>query len=236
MKDEHLFFNPFRMLSPKLEYETVRIEELHEKPVSKEISLEEGLLIMISKLIEMCTLLSKCVFSGSMKQMERCEAFAQDVHAQEKILTKDLVESEVKGDLLKGLIRFPYRLERVGDLFESVLNCCRFKAKYSIPFTDKAYAELEQLFTTLREMLNNLRDAIRTPNKVILEAIIADGKKVNQMFEDFKLAHWQRLEAGFCAVEASSMYRDILDSMKSIGDYIVKMAETLMEMDKDSRN
>ena len=71
---------------------------------------------------------------------------------------------------------------------------------------------------------------------MILEAIIADGKKVNQMFEDFKLAHWQRLEAGFCAVEASSMYRDILDSMKSIGDYIVKMAETLMEMDKDSRN
>ena len=234
MKEEHLFYNPFRLLSPRLDHEIEHIEELHRRPVSEEISLEEGLLVMAGKLVEMCRLLSKCVVTGSTTQMHSCEALAKDIHTQEKILTRDLVDSNAKGELMKGLIRFPYRFERIGDMFESILNCCRIKAKKGIPFSDKAYGEMDQLFNELHEMLNHLRNAIRTPNRMILEAIIADGKKLNEMFEDFKLAHWKRMEAGFCAVEASSLYRDILDSVKSANEYLVKMSKTLLELASDA--
>jgi hypothetical protein len=54
------------------------------------------------------------------------------------------------------------------------------------------------------------------------------------MFEEFKLAHWERIEAGFCAVEASSVYRDILDSVKSVNEYLVKMTETLQELTSET--
>ena len=165
--------------------------------------------------------------------MNRCEELAHDVHHQEKILTRNLIASSVKEGLFKALIRFPYRFERIGDMFESILNCCRVKAKNGIPFSDKAYGEMEQMFHLLLEMMNNLRDAIRIPNKLILEAIIKDGKKLSEMFEEFKLAHWLRLESGYCAVEASSIYRDILDSVKSINEYLVKMSRTLLELGKE---
>jgi len=138
MKDEHIFYNPFRMLSPTLHYEIEHIEDLHKRPVSEKISLEEGLLIMISKLIEAGRLISKCVVSGSSSQMDRCGQLAKDVHLQEKILTKDLVASKVDGRLQRALIRIPYRLERIGDMFESILNCCRIKARDGVPFSDKA--------------------------------------------------------------------------------------------------
>ncbi|MDQ7784138.1 MAG: hypothetical protein RDU20_14735 [Desulfomonilaceae bacterium] len=230
MKDEHIFYNPFRMLSPALDYEIEHIEEFHQKPVSEGISLEEGLLVMISKLIEVGRLLSRSVVTSSASQMDRCEKLAKDVHRQEKILTRDLVESKVEDDLLRALIRFPYRLERIGDMFESILNCCRIKAQHGVPFSDNAYAEMDQLFNLLLEMMNNLRDALRTPNKLILRAIIEDGKKLNELIEEFKLAHWMRLEAGFCAVEASSLYRDILDSAKSVNEYVSKMSQTLLEL------
>lgn len=230
MKNQELFFNPLRMLSPKLDHDSLKIEGLHEKPVIEEVSLLEGILIMSSKLIEMCRLLSKCIVSGSVAQMDRCEALSREVHEQEKHLTRNLVRSEVERDLLTGMIRFPYRLERIGDMFESILNCCRVKASRSIPFSDKAHAELDQLFSLLLEMMTNLRDAFGTPNKVLLEAIISDGKKLGDLFEEYKVAHWQRLEAGFCAIEASSMYRDILDSVKSIDEYLVKMSATLLEL------
>ncbi len=230
MKEEHLFYNPFRMLSPKLNYEALKIEKLHTEPVRESISLQEGLLVMISKLIEMCRLLAKVVVTGSETQMKTCKALAGEIHEQEKILTRELVASDVKGELRKAMIRFPYRLERVGDMLQSILNCCRIRATNGIPFSDKALAELDQLFAALLGMMNNLRDALKVPNKVILETILSDGKRVNQLFEDYKLAHWQRLEAGFCAVEASSMYRDILDSLKSIDEYLVKMTETLLEL------
>ncbi len=32
MKDKHVFFNPFRLISPKLDREASRLEELYESP------------------------------------------------------------------------------------------------------------------------------------------------------------------------------------------------------------
>jgi Na+/phosphate symporter len=230
MKEKAIFVNPFRMLSPKLDREASRLETLHQQPVSGAVSLEEGLLIMSSKLIEMTRLLSKCVLSSNITQMDRCKELGEEVDKLEKVLTSGLVASEAKGELLKGLIRFPYRLERVGDMLESVLRCCRIKTRNSVALGDKAHEEMDLLFVALMDMLINLRDAFRAPNKVILDHVIGEGKKLNELVEDCKVAHWERLEAGFCPVEASSMFRDILDSVKSASDYIVKMAETLLEI------
>lgn len=232
MKEDRLFFNPFRMLSPKLHREAIRIEELPDKPVADGIPLEEGLLIMTGKLIEMARLVSKSLATGSAAQMEKCEALADEVHQQEKFLTRDLVGSEANRAVVDTLIRFPYRLERIGDMLESILRCSRKKAKEGIPFSEKAFGELDKLFALINEMLVDLRDAIRTPNKKILEAIRSEGRDLAILFEECKIAHWRRLEAGFCAVEASSLYRDILDSVRTIGEYLSKMSESLLELDK----
>ena len=56
MKDKRVFFNPIRMISPKLDAETLKLENFHEHPVSENLTLEEGLLVMLSKLIEMSRL------------------------------------------------------------------------------------------------------------------------------------------------------------------------------------
>jgi phosphate:Na+ symporter len=233
MKRKEVFFNPFRMLSPELDRQALRMEELYKEPVSAKITLEEGVLVMISKLIEGVRLLSKAFVSGSTAQMDRCEALAEDVDEQEDILTKGLVSAQVDRQIVKGVIRFPYRLERIGDMLESMLRCCKIKAKRNIPFSDKAHAELEQLFSMLLNLFTNLRDAFTTPNTVLLENIIADTKKLYEMIEDFKLAHWARLEAGICHVEASSLYRDILDSAKMTGEYVEKMCASLLDLDRD---
>jgi Na+/phosphate symporter len=202
MKEKALFFDPFRIISPGLNAEALRLEDLHGRPVSEPVSLQEGLLVMSSKIIEMIRLLSKCVVSGSQKQMDACESLAKQVHEQEKVLTTDLVSSKLRTDLLKGLIRFPYRMERIGDMLDTILNCCRISAGEGLPFTDKAHAELDQLFAFLLEMMTNLRDAFVTPNKFILEHTMSQSKKLGQMLLDFRLAHWKRLEGGFCSPHA----------------------------------
>ena len=56
MKDKQVFFNPIRMISPKLDAETLKLESLYKHPVSESLTLEEGLLVMLSKLIEMARL------------------------------------------------------------------------------------------------------------------------------------------------------------------------------------
>ncbi|MGO9570498.1 MAG: hypothetical protein ACLP5H_23450 [Desulfomonilaceae bacterium] len=228
MKDHRIVVNPFRMISPKLDSEALRLEELHEKPFSESVALQEGLLIMVSKTIEMTRLLSKCMVSGSRAQMDACEALGKDVHEQEKVLTKNLIASAVKTARLSDLIRFPYRLERVGDLLESILRCCRIKARDGIPFGDKAHAELDQLFALLVDMLVNLRDAFVTTNRFLVSRILTDGQNLSQALQDVRLAHWERLERGFSSPQASSLYLDILDSTTGINEYIVKMCDRLV--------
>jgi len=77
MKDEHPFYNPFRMLSPKLDHEALKIEKLHTEPLRESISLQEGLLIMVSKLMEICGLLSKAIVSGSHAQMNHVRSWQE---------------------------------------------------------------------------------------------------------------------------------------------------------------
>ena len=59
MKDHRIVVNPFRMISPKLDSEALRLEEFHEKPFSETVALQEGLLIMVSKAIEITRLLQR---------------------------------------------------------------------------------------------------------------------------------------------------------------------------------
>ena len=50
------------------------------------------------------------------------------------------------------------------------------------------------------------------------------------MIDDVRTAHWDRVEAGVCLPEASSLYRDILDSVKLGGEYVEKMSASLLAM------
>jgi len=230
MKEKTVFINPFRILSPKLDEQVEKLEELHERPFSESVTFEEGLLIMISKAIEMLRVLSKCIVTGSESSMESCQVLAHDLHRQEKVLTKNLLAAGLRAELLRGVIRLPSRLERIGDLLESILNCCRKRAREGIPLSDIAEKELGQLFSFLLDMMNNLRDALVTPNKVLIDHIQSQHLELSKMLSDFRLAHWERVERGFCAPEAGSLYLDILDSVKQTSEYVEKMANSLLEL------
>ena len=231
MKEPRVFINPLRILSLRLDREATRLDDRRTAP--QQISLEESLITTAGKIIDIIRLISKCIVTGDTSEMDRGAALAEDVHQQEKMLTKNLLSSGLRGELFKGLVRFPSRLERIGDSLETILRCCRIKAREGISFSDKAEEELDQLFAMLLEMMNNIRDAFKTPNKLLLESIISQGRQLTGMLEDSRLAHWERMEAGFCSPRASSVFLEVLDSMKLMNEYMHKMCNTLIELGKD---
>jgi phosphate:Na+ symporter len=230
MAEEEAVYNPFRVVSPRVDEEVLRLEELHIRRVSEAAHLEEGLLILISKVMEMTRLLSECMFTGDEVQMDECARLANEVHEEEKILTKDLLSAGVRRDLLRGVLRFPFRLERIGDMLENILNCCRIKNREGVPLGDKAKEDLTQLFSALLEMMGNLREAFSTPHRPLLQSVMTQGQNLSRMLEDSRSSHWERVETGVCAPEASSLYRDILDSMRWTNEYLERMCKTLLDM------
>lgn len=230
MEKKDLFANPFRVFSPQVDSEVLRLHELHSRRISESVALEEGVLILISKLMEMTNLLSQALVKDSLSEFDKCKALADEVHDEEKLLTSFLVSSGITGDVLKGVIRFPYRLERIGDMLESMLNCFRIKSTEGIRFSDQAVEELKYLLDSLLAIMGRLRDAFREPDRENLEAIKAQTKDLASLVDDARTVHWDRLAQGVCLPEASSLYREILDSLLTANEYLDKMASTLIEL------
>jgi Na+/phosphate symporter len=230
MRGRSSFKDPLRSLGSRNSTKDFEVETLHRKPVSNSVGLEEGLMLIMSKLIEMTRLLGQCFSGSSGADPEKCSRLAEEVREQSRILTKALVSMRVGERVMDSLMRFPVRLERVGHMLENFLECYRTKRRTEITFTDKARKEQEQLFVVLLDILTNFRDALQDPSREAFLAVLYQGKRLEQMVQQFAGAHWKRVKSGTCLAEASSMWCEILDSAKWANEYLMEGASTLLEM------
>jgi Na+/phosphate symporter len=230
MKSDRVYINPFQLIGIELPARGSRTEDLHGKPVPDSISFEDGLSVMMAKIVEMTRLLSRCLFSGSKAQMKASEALAKEIHQLEHLITRSLLAREIRQDIVKSLVRLPFRLERIGDLLENILNCCRVRAGQGVPITANACTELEQLFSVMLDMMVHLRDALGSPEPDALEHVLARSKDLARMLREYRSAHWSRFSGGLCTLEGSSLYLDLFDSIKSINEYMERIAATFIEL------
>jgi Na+/phosphate symporter len=231
MKNTEVFFNPFRLISPKLDAEASRLEELYESPPEEVTCLEEGLLIMVGKLIETAGLLRKALLVPDSSKLDDCRRLAREIHDEEKALTGGLLcrPTETTGDLLRAVLLFPGKLERVGDLMESIINVCAIKGRDGLAFSDKANAELDELFGVFTSLLTNFRDALLTNNVALLGKIGEEAGRIGNMVTEFGLTHETRLIEGLCSPKVSSLFLDVLDSVRNASRHVKDMAESLLK-------
>lgn len=234
MKDKRVFFNPIRMISPKLDSETLKIEDLHQHPVSEAFTLEEGLLVMLSKLMEMARLVRLGFIEDCQEEIKACEVLGNEVHAQEKLLTSNLVCSPTESkEMCRAIVLFPGHLERIGDFLENILNCCKIKVRDGVPFSEKSLFEVDDLLKQVLGMFRNLRDSIMAPNKYLLLHIISEETRLDQLCQDMQLAHVDRLLDGSAAPRSSSLYLDITESTQSLIRHVRIIAENLLSIIPD---
>ena len=186
---------------------------------------------MVDKLIETGILLSTFISTGDPDQIGRCEALARDVYEHEKALTRSLLTSKEE-ELPSALIHLPFLLQRICVNLEEILNCCRHKTKDGILLNGKAEAHLHQLLAILVDMMNNLRDAFTIPDVVLTESIISEGNGLNRMLRDFRSTHWSRPRTSASAFQATAVYLDILDAIKSANEHMGNICQTLLELER----
>ena len=228
VKDKRIFFNPVRMISPRLDSEATRLEELHRQPVSESLAFEEGLLVMLSKLIEMIRLIHEAHITGSADGLEVCWSLAQQVDQQEKFLLADLTcSASIPPELCKTFVMFPNRLGRAGDYLERILACSEAKWREGLNFSDTANEEVDQTFKLTLDMMINFRDTLIAPNGFLLEHVISQAEQLDQLCQDWQLTHVERLLKGSCAPRVSSVFLDLLESTQSLGRHIREMAKKM---------
>ncbi len=226
------FRNPLRRLGHELYATDFDVETVHTRAVSKSVGVDEGLIIIISKLVEMMKLLIQ-YFSGSPgSHSQTFSRLAGEVHEQSQILTEALLSLRLDEQLFNRLIRFPFRLERVGKMLENIIECHQTGTPAEITYSDKAYREQEQIFVILLDILKNLRDSLQNPSKEALLAVSFQGKRLEEMVQQFAGANWERVKEGECPVKSSARWNEILDSAKCADEYLMEMVANLLDLGK----
>jgi Na+/phosphate symporter len=236
MSEKPFYENPFETESAKVTAEVARLQAEHGKRIMQSPVFREGVVGMIRRLLEMNRLLSESFLTDNTSLLDQCQRLATEIHQEENALTGYILHCGARGESCEGVIRLPYRLERIGDMLEDVLHCCRIKIDRDIPFSLQAKEEVGELLLQLEHMMDSLRDAFVSQDRDPLEEMIGKGKRLAQVLEDFKSAHWMRVEKGTTAPEASSLFREILDSVKWTNEYLEKLCTSLRETDEMSQN
>ena len=98
-----------------------------------------------------------------------------------------------------------------------------------------ANEEVDHTFKLTLDMMINFRDTLIAPNGFLLEHVISQAEQLDQMCQDWQLAHVERLLNGSCAPQASSVYLDLLESTQSLGRHLKDMAEKMHDFVHASR-
>lgn len=223
--------DPCRMRGHMLNDSEMERHEVSRPSVLRAPGLDEGFLIMVGNLVETALALSVCLATGDASQMGRCEALTEDLRESEADLTRRLLAFHEEGNRLKALIHLPFLLVRIGEKLEDILNCCRAKSRDGILFSCDVEAHLQQLLAILADMMSNLRDAFVISDAVLVNSIISEGSELSRMLRDLRSAQWPRQRMAHSAFEATTMYLDILDAIKSVNEDVGNICKTVLELE-----
>lgn len=199
--------------------------------------IEETLYQLSHKSAEMLQLISEGFNLHSKKHLLEAENIAKEVHESEKVLTdallKELESHKEELDKIKELIPVPGHLERLGDNCESIISATRTKIRDGMLFSDRAVSEINFLFKSLVELIKGVGDIILTKNILLSKHIVVESDKINDKASDYATLHEERLVLGICNPKTSSLFLDILDSLKGVSFHLKKIAQTILSSNSD---
>ncbi|MER3445966.1 MAG: hypothetical protein C4291_03640 [Candidatus Dadabacteria bacterium] len=191
-------------------------------------NLEEEIRVMCDWTKEMLEATWEGFRRHDKEKLSQAEKIGREIHQKEKELTHLITTSLSRmEEPIKELGFLPGHLERIGDNIELLVRCIIGMIHDGTLFSERAIREINTLFNKAVELLECVRDAMKTKNKVLIRYIKEEGEKFQNMIGEYALAHHERLIEGTCIPKASSVYLAILDYLADIERHIRQMADKI---------
>jgi Na+/phosphate symporter len=157
------------------------------------------------------------------------------VHQQERGLIGRLAGRPTAGRpharaLDDEVVFVPMHLERIADNIERLASATARMVNEGTLFTDRASREVGELFESVIEILEGVRDAIRTGNHVLITYVMEAGLACEARANEYALFHEKRLVEGVCQPRASSVYLAMLDDIKGVEWHARQIAQKLQRL------
>jgi Na+/phosphate symporter len=136
-----------------------------------------------------------------------------------------IIDEKDKTETQKQYLALIPSFQTIGFALENLISKMETKGELKLLFSEKALAEINELYSVLEEQFRNTKDYIATKNPVLHAEIKTGWEKIFKLIDEYAIIHQNRLITGVCVPQASYLYLDIVDSIKRISRGLIDFAE-----------
>ena len=124
-------------------------------------------------------------------------------------------------------------LERISDHSVNLVDSAEEIKDKSLVFSEEAKAELDVLYAAVSEIVTITEEALATSDLELAARIEPLEQVIDDLRDDIKIHHIQRLKKSECTVEHGFVLSDILTNLERVSDHCSNIGGCLIEMAKN---
>ena len=157
------------------------------------------------------------------------------VDLYEKYLTDFLIKvnnlsiTQEQHLLVKNLFHAIIDIERVSDHAENIAELAKYKIEHQIIFSEKGTQELNQLWDKVVHCFEEAVKARGTGSRQAIQNVRRIEDEVDDLEEELRNKHIERLSAGLCIPSNGVVFLDILSNLERMSDHANNIVDCIQE-------
>ncbi len=153
------------------------------------------------------------------------EAIENHLDAYQKVMIKYLTTiyqgevNEPEAKEISEFMRITNNIERLGDSMENVSKMLEKIYDNDLKFSKTAKQDLAIISNEVDKFLGLILDELREKNPDFYQKALAFEDRIDQMRENMRYQHIERLRAGDCSVDSGVFFISLVSSYEKMGDY-----------------
>lgn len=134
------------------------------------------------------------------------------------------------------LINSINNFERIGDHCEDIIDLAKQKMELKLHFSSVGMDELRTLHDEITLMMNECYTAYVEDNVEMALLAAEREDKIDDLSDELREKHIQRLEAGTCNVQAGIIFLDVINHLERIADHLHNISLIIAESIQNKEN
>ena len=157
------------------------------------------------------------------------------VDLYEKYLTDFLIKvnnlsiTQEQHLLVKNLFHAIIDIERVSDHAENIAELAKYKIEHQIILSEKGTQELNQLWDKVVHCFEEAVKARGTGSRQAIQNVLRIEDEVDDLEEELRNKHIERLSAGLCIPSNGVVFLDILSNLERMSDHANNIVDCIQE-------
>jgi len=158
------------------------------------------------------------------------EAVEDHLDDSQKVIIKYLTTiyqgevNEPEANEISELMRITNNIERLGDSMENVSKILERIYDNNFEFSENAKNDLSTISEQVDMFLSLIVDELHEKTEGFYQKALAFEDKIDQMRENMRYQHIERLRAGDCSVDVGVFFISLVSNYEKMGDYCYNIA------------